>query len=68
MSRASARRCSHAASNTPDPIFYSFSADCVEPSSTVSRYVLKVDIRDPGRDIRADFERFSVEPTEKRTP
>src|SRR5262245_49215614 len=44
--------------NAPDPIFYTFSEDCVEPSSSVSRYVLKVEVRGPGGEIRADFERL----------
>jgi hypothetical protein len=40
-------------------LFYDlFSSDCVKPGSSVSRYVLKVETRDPGGDIRADFECF----------
>jgi hypothetical protein len=44
-----------------------FSTACVDPGRpSVDRFFLKVELRDPDGDIRADFERFSMRPLEKQ--
>ena len=47
---------------SPNP----FSTACVNPDTPIlDRFLLKVEIYDPGGEIRADLERFSIRPPEK---